>query len=875
VFWRRKREQDLDRELRSHLDLETEEQGDPYAARRAFGNLTRVKEDVRAAWGWMWLERLAQDLRYALRTTRQSPGFTATAVLSLALGIGANTAIFSLIDAVMLRWLPVPNPQELVLLKLQQKDGKGPTESFSYVIVRALSDQKETFARVGGFSTASFEVGSPGSINRVSGAWVTGGFYETLGLNASVGRLLSQADDESGAPLVAVISDGYWERQYARNSGILGQSLPINGVPVIIIGVTPPGFVGASVGSVADITMPVAALPRVNPEAAPLLGSGNFWLRILARPKTGLSIPETEARLASLWPPISEQVIPPTWPAARRKGMAEAFFTLTPGATGYTRLREMFRRPLLVLMAVVALVLLIACLNVANLLLVRAAARQREIAVRLAIGAARNRVIRQLLTESMLLSSLGAVFGIALGWPTSRFLVNLFSTGPVPVSFDLTPNWHVLAFTSAVAVVTTILFGLAPALQTTAAGPSPALKDGGRVSRSRSRLPSSLVCIQVALSLLLLIGAGLFVRTLRNLQSLDFGFKREGVLLVNLDRHQTAFPQRLLDDVRRVPGVISASISTHTPLSGSTWTDPVIPKGQAMPEHDTAIFAGIGPGFFETMGTPLLSGRGFVEGDAGSKPSVAVVSESFVARYLPGRNPVGQYLTASIAGSGPTDLEIVGVAKNVISSGLRRAPYPAVYVPYAQLTGDPRPGSKFAQPVSTLEIRAGGPLGQVAEEVRHALQAKLPNTSVEVRGLSAQVDAAMVQERMMATLAGGFGALALLLACVGLYGLLAYGVARRTREMGIRMALGARRRGVIGLIVAGAIRVVMAGIVLGVPTAWVASRWVESMLFGLRSTDPATIGGAAGVLTVAALLAAYLPARRASRIDPMSALRHE
>jgi putative ABC transport system permease protein len=858
---------ELDEEIQAHLAMATrdriergeEPQAAELAARREFGNRALIQETTREMWGWTSLQQFRQDARYAIRGMRRSPAFTAVAVLSLALGIGANTAIFSLIDALMLRQLPVPEPQALFQVKIN-----GPVGSLSYPIVRLLAEQKEIFSGVAGFSGWPFHAGPRGSISRLSGAMVTGGYYETLGLKPEMGRLLTVEDDEPGAPPAAVISDGYWRRQLGGDPAAIGQSIRLNGVPVTIVGVSPRGFTGANVGAVADVTMTVANVPRVSPEAAALLGPGNFWLRVLVRPQEGVSISQARTRLAALWPQISPRVIPPTWPLDRKEGIANASFDFNPGGTGWTYLREMFRRPLLVLMGVVALVLLIACANVANLLLARGAARRKEIAVRLAIGAGRSRIIRQLLVESTLLSLIGGAFGIMLAWLLSYLLVNTISSARMQIVFDLTPNWHVLGFTSATAILTGILFGLAPAFQTTAAEPSPVLKEEAR-SNARTRLLSSLVSMQVALSLLLLIGAGLFVRTLQNLQNVDPGFRREGVLVVELEGRRTVVPSELIEAVRRVPGVVSASLSTHTPLNGSTWSEPAVPSGQPIPERDNAYFIGAGPHFFETMQTTLLSGRGFTEYDVNRNPSVAVINEVFQRRYFPNQNPVGQHLSAIVRGQ-RTDLEIVGVARNTSLRGLRKAPPPTVYVSYFQLTGD------FP---TTLEIRANGALGQVASAIQKELQSKLPETPVEVRALSEQVDAAMVQERMMATLAGGFGTLALMLACIGLYGLLNYSVARRTREIGIRMALGARRSGVIGMEVRGAIRLVAIGIALGLPAAWAASRWVKSMLFGLAPTDPATIAGAAILLTAAALIAAYLPARRASRVDPMVALRHE
>ena len=420
--------------------------------------------------------------------------------------------------------------------------------------------------------------------------------------------------------------------------------------------------------------------------------------------------------------------------------------------------------------------------------------------------------------------------------------------------FDLVPNWRVLGFAAAIAIATGLIFGLAPALQ----GVSPAI-------RRRSRLLPALVSVQAGLSLLLLVGAGLFVRTLRNLENVDPGFQREGVLLIDLEGRRTTVPRELVQAVARVPGVIAASVSTHTPLSGSTWSDPAVPAGQPLPNRDNAVFIGAAPGFFETMQIRLLAGRDFSEHDAPGGTQVVIVNEGYARRYFGRPNPVGQHLSAMVRGK-RADLEIIGVARNTLHSGLRGEPYPGIYVSYYQLP-DNIP--------STLEARVRGRLGQVAQEIQKAVQAKLPESSIEVRALSAQLEAAMTQERILATLAGGFGALALVLACVGLYGLLHYSVARRTREIGIRMALGARQSSVIGMEMRRALQLVAAGIALALPGVWIASRWVKSLLFGLAPTDPGTMAGAALLLVTAALGAAYMPARRASQIDPMTALREE
>ena len=873
-FARRDREElQLDDDLRHFIEASVAEKirdgVSPAEARRLavleLGGVEQVKEQVRRRRHGGWLDEFWRDSRYAVRMFAGHPGFTSVIALTLALGIGANAAIFSLIDALMLRWLPVRDPQELVLVNARGPNDARAGETFSYAIVKALAAQRDIFAGVGGFTGMPFEVGAAGSVARISGALVTGGFYETLGLNPIAGRLLTDDDDREGAPPVAAISYGYWERQFNRDPNAIGRTILVGDSPVTVVGVSPRGFVGANVGQIADITMPVAAIAQVNPPMAPLLGKGNFWLRALARPASSVSADQARSRFNFLWPRIADDVIAPHWPASRRKEMAAMTFEFSRGGTGWTFLREMYARPLMVLMAMVGLVLLISCANVASLLLARASARAREIGVRLAIGASRGRVVRQLLIESALLSFAGAALGIGLAWASGRFLIALISGGPLQIEFDLTPNWHLLAFTTAIAVATAIIFGVAPAVQATAAPPSAALRADARMSAPRSRILPWLVGGQVALSLVLLIGAGLFVRTLRNLQGLDPGFKREGVLLVNLEGRRDPIPADLLDEVRSLPGVDSASVSTHTPLSGATWSEPAVPSDQPLPERDNAIFVGAGPRFFETLQIRIVAGREFTDRDSASSPAVAIVNEAYARQHFAGRSPLGEHLLATVRGQ-RRDLTIVGLAKDMRTRSLRAAPRPTVYVAYAQLAGDIP---------TNFEIRAVGNLGHVASAVQRAIAARLSKTLVEVRPLSSQVERSMVQERMMAALATAFGVLALMLACLGLYGLLAYTVTRRTRELGIRLALGAQRRRLVGLVLSGATGPVLTGIIVGLPAAWAATRWIESMLFGLKATDPWTLGGALVLLLASAQLAAFLPARRASRVDPLSALRHE
>jgi predicted permease len=873
IVRRDRAEQELARELEAFVELSAADKmrdglsaaDAERAARIELGGIEQAKERVRSSRHGAWLDEIGRDVRYGCRVLRKQRGFAAVVIVTLALGIGANTAIFSLIDALLLRWLPVRDPHELVQLGFAAPGEEEPSDSFSYAMVRALADQDAIFAGVAGFSGNTFNIGAPGAITRTRGALVTGEYYETLGLQPHAGRLLMRDDDQPGAPLVAVISHGYWERQFGGSPEAVGQVIVMNGIPVTIVGVSPPGFVGANVGAVADITVPVSSLVWIEPDSAPLLGPGNSWLRVLARPAGSAAVAQTHARLATVWRDVIEPVVAPHWPASQRATIVEAEPRLSAGGTGWTYLREIYVTPLLVLMGIVAVVLLIACANVASLLLARATTRQREIAVRLAVGASRGRVIRQLLIEDTLLALIGAACGIALAWASGTFLVNLISMGPGQMVFDLKPNGHVLGFTSAIAVATALAFGVVPALHATAGGPIRGLKDTAPAVTSRSRLLSSLVSAQVALSLVLLVGAALFGRTLQNLQRFDPGFESEGVLLVDLEARRTAVPREVLDDLQRISGVLSASVSTHTPLSGSRWSEAAVPAGQPIPDRDTALFVGAGPHFFETMRMQLVWGREFMDRDGPDSAAVAIVNQEFAQRTFPDQNPVGQRLTAMVRGQ-KRDLEIVGLVANTNAIGLRSAPPATVYVAYAQLTGN------FP---TTLEVRATGSLARIASAVQQALQRRFPQSVIEVRPLSAQVEATMVRERMLATLAGAFGMLAVILAAIGLYGLLAYRVTQRTKEIGIRLAVGAQRSQVIALVLKGAALLVIAGVAAGVPATWAASRWIESMLFGLEPTDPGAIGAAILMLSVVALGSAYLPAWKASRVDPLPALRHE
>jgi len=865
-------EPDLAREMASHLALLEDDfvrrgmtrEDAQVAARRAFGGVALAKELHRDARSFVWIDDLRRDLQYAMRTLRRTPGFTIVAVLTLALGIGANTTIFSLIDALLLRWLPVRDAQEIVQV------GGGST--LPYPAVVQLSNQHDIFAGAFGYSADSFNVGSAGAVERTSGAWVSGSYYETLGMQAIAGRLLVPEDDRQGASPAAVITDAYWQRAFGRNPDVIGRPLPIEGLPVTVVGVSPPGFTGVSVGQVADVTLPLAILPRVRPDLAGLLGIGNWWLRVLARPLPHVTPAQAQARLDVVWPQLVNAI--PTNRVKFREFLLATHLDVTSGATGWSFLRQRFRQPLLVLMAGVGLVLLIACANVANLLLVRAAAREREFAVRLAIGASRSRLVRQLFTESLLLSLLGGAIGIGVATFSGGLLVDLLSRGARDaVALDLRPDWRLLGFTSLVTLGTSLMFGLAPALRSAAVGLAPALKLGNaRISGSRATVAPTLVVLQVSLSLLLMAGAGLFVRTLQNLRHLDAGFRHEGVLLVDVDGRRAgshgaplhALYEGLIDELHQVPGVASVSLSKNTPLNNSRWFERVMVDGQIRQSAEEGTdFNAVAPRYFETMRIPLRSGREFTIRDGAGAPGVAIVDQAFVQRYFPNQQPIGHWV--SYEGSPVERMEIVGVAGSTRSRGLRQTAQPTVYIPYAQQDAGG----------ATLEVYAAGSLNEVANAIRAVLRPRLPQAALRVQTLSAQVDAALVQERLLATLASAFGVLALVLAAVGLYGLLAYMVTRRAAEIGIRMALGARRAEVMWLVLRQSLALTSVGIIVGLTAAAMVTRSIKGMLFGLSPLDPATFLAVALLFVLVATIASYVPARRATMVDPLVALRCE
>ena len=890
-WWRRKqREQDLERELRLDLELEAEDQQEKglspeearYAARKALGNATRVKEDMREAWGWTWLERFAQDVRYGLRLLRKSPGFTSVAVLSVALGIGANTAVFSLIDAVLLKFLPIKDPKGLVFLATEdQADANATSTNFYFGTYQHLRAEQPFFRELAGFSPVRLNVSVNGeSEPSVEGQLVSGNYFAVLGVGAATGRTFTDEDDRipDGHP-VAVISYEYWRRRFGVSHSVVGQKLLIDGTPFTIIGVTPPGFRGLEVGSAPDISVPLMMQPVVMPDKENwLIQSSNIvdWLKIFGRLKPGVTADQAASGMRVIYGRIQKQLaadLNPQWQHTWLKGWAEARLLLVPGGAGVSDLRMQFNKPLFLLMGVVGLVLLIACANVANLQLGRASARRREIGVRLAIGAGRLRLIRQLLVESVLVSCMGGSLGILCAFWGTRLLVHFISIGRTPIVLELDPDFRVLAFTAIASIATGVLFGLAPALRATQLDLIPALKEDSHSTSQHQRLGKILASAQMAISLVLIIGASLLVGSLRKLNVLDAGFQRDRLLTVRLEprgsdqkRGTNALRLNRLylslqERIQAIPEVTAVSLANSNPTSPLQ----VLAYATADGRQFRAARGHVFPRYFETVGGHILRGRDFDGHDVEpSAPLVVVVNETLARNVFPGVDPIGKRI---ICNSGD-ECEVIGVATDIPYSNLRGRIGNAIYYTFLQ--------APTGRGQMVLHVRVAGDPVRMAADVRREvarIDSNLP--AFEVRTLATEIDAVLVRERLLALLSSAFGALALLLAALGLYGVIAYAVGRRTKEFGIRIALGATRSEVRLDVLWETMRVTGVGILFGLPMALGTTRFIASFVFGLTATDPTVLSASLLFLCVIALISGYLPARRASQVDPMVALRYE
>ncbi|HZV87376.1 MAG TPA: ABC transporter permease [Candidatus Binatus sp.] len=993
---------ELDEDIREHIARETQDNIERgmspeearYAAMRKFGNVTRVKEETREVWSVVWLEQLWQDIGYGLRVLRKSPGFSAVAILTLALGIGANTAIFSLIDAVMLRSLPVENPSQLVLLQWGARNSpnvhgyqsagdcsndmrlgtKNPGGcSFSEPMFREIA-KENLFAGTAAFAnTGRLNLTGNGPATVINGQLVSGDFFHTMGLKAASGRLIDASDDTPSAAPVAILNYGYWQSAFGGSRDVVGRSIELNNVPFTIVGVAEQRFTGITPGSDYDVWLPLSDAQRITDSTRWRNRQSDvsyWWLTIIGRLKPETQLAQAQAPVSGLFrnemlhgavalfheggvagtpPPmpnapaggnvaIGMSAVPQRAPGAspvqitaggamppsagnkpvimaapqgavpaggpRGPQTAEGPKTLSaaadnpeimlvPAQSGLTGSRTRYSNPLYVLMLVVGIILLIACANVAGLMLARAAARQKEMAVRLALGAGRARIVRQLLTESVMLSVIGGALGILFAYWGAHAIISFVSSNqPRPLGFATGVDLRVLGFTVAISLLTGILFGIAPTFRSARVDLTPALKEGEGSSTSAARaaakwfsIGNALVVAQVALAIVVLVGAGLLVRTLQNLRSVDVGFDSHNILIFGIDPTLIGYKGPQADSLYRdlqgrlaeTPGVQSASYSMMPLLSNGLMITMFHWPGTPQDQNSEADTLGVGPNFFETMRIPFLIGRGFTASDfklsvandgAGptSAPTPVIVNQAFVEKYLGKENPLGKrFGQAEASADGPANpgFEIIGVVRDAKYNDLRREIHAMLYMP-----------QRFGG--ATFELRTAADPQAILPAVREAVAQVSTNLPLfDVKTESEQIDRLLFQERLVARLSGFFALLALVLACVGLYGLLSYEVSRRTREIGIRMALGAQPEGVLKLVLRQGIVLAIVGAAVGIGVALSVTRYLASMLYNVHASDPVTMASVAILLTLVALAACYIPARRATRVDPMIALRHE
>ena len=832
------------------------------------------------------IHSLWQDFRYGFRQLFKDPSvFTIVAAASLALGIGANTAIFQLINAIRLKSLPVKDPQELVTVDFRKDASLGGSWSsrsarLTFAEFDQIRQNQQAFTGLFGWSASRFNMARGGEPHYAEGLYVSGDFFQQLGVNAALGRTFNTQDDNTTAcSASAVLSYPFWQSQFGADPAILGKTVTLDKHSFPIVGITIPSFFGVEVGNRFDIAIPLCAdriMADDNQGRIPVLHY--FWLSAMGRLKPGWTIERATAQLQAISPSIMKATLPTIYKSDQAKRYLNNKLEAVSAGIGVSSLRRQYERTLWVLMATTGLVLLIACANLANLLLARASVRQGEIAIRLAIGASRWRLVRQLLVESLLLSALGTVLGIGLAQVLSRSLITFMTTANNPIFVGIGMDWRLLGFTAAIAVGTCVLFGLAPALRATDLSPVAAIRANGRsvtAGREKFGLRRGLMVVQVAFSLVLLVGALLFVRSLHNLMTTDSGFKPEGVMTLNINfaempkSRRASLNRELLDRVSSRVGVVAAAQVLMTPVSGRSWNNEIGPdKAPAVSSGKEANFNEVSPGYFRTMGTTLMGGREFTTADTLTSPKVAIVNEEFARKYFAGKNPVGHtFHMASEAGKPEPLIQIVGLVKNSKYVELSEDFRPVAVFPIAQ-EEEPRSNANFI-------VRISGSPGPVMNSIKAAVAEISPSMGIEFRSFSQQLEDSLMRERLMAALSGAFGILAVVLATVGLYGVISYLVTRRRNEIGIRIALGANRGQVIFLVLREALLLLGFGITAGVLLSIWAGQTAATMLYGLKPYDPLSLAGASLLLIGIALAASYVPARRASSLEPMSALREE
>jgi putative ABC transport system permease protein len=821
------------------------------------------------------------DLRFGARLLKKNPGFAMVAILSLALGIGANTTIFQLLDAVRLRTLPVKDPQQLARVKIVDSphcchgDFYSPYADLTGALWNGLREQQQGFSSIAAWAPARRNLGQGGEAHYANTLMVSGEFFYVLGVQPLLGRLISPADDYRGCGAQgAVLSYAFWQREHGGRTAVLGNKLTLDGHPFQIIGVTSPGFFGVEVGQTFDVAIPTCSEPVFSTKGSLMDNPKAFWLATIGRLKPGWTMERASTQLAAVSPGVFAATVPGDYDAIEKKDYLGFRLGALPAATGVSGLRQNYEDPLWLLLALSGLVLLIACANLANLMLARASVRQREMALRLTLGASRSRLIRQLLAESLLLAGLGTIAGAVLAQIVSRVLVAFLSTQDNHIFVELTPDWRVLGFATGLAILTCVLFGLAPAMQASRTDPGVVMKTGGRAAtaaRDRLLLRRSLVVSQIALSLVLLTGAFLFVRTFRNLMTLNAGFQQDHVVVADFDfsplklahASQMAYKQELLARMQSIPGVSSAAETLFSPLSHSGWDDNIdVPNG---PQRQDVNLARVSPGYFRTMETPFVAGRDFNQTDTPASPRVAIVNEAFANKFMDGRNPLGRIFNDS--GKPDQTYQIVGLVKNTKYYYLREDPQPIVFVSFTQANGP--------EETSKLMIRSGEPLLPLISSIKHAANDMSPSLVLTFSVLKTQIREGLLREQLMATLSGFFGALATVLAMVGLYGVISYMVVRRRNEIGVRIALGANRNNILVMILREAATLLLIGLVIGTALSLIVGTAAASMLYGLKPGDPLTLGAAITGMIVVAMVASLLPAQRAAAVHPMEALREE
>jgi predicted permease len=886
LLGRRRLYSDLSDEIQEHLAEKIEElvasgmsrEGARYAARREFGNAALIEERGREVWQWPSIENILMDVRYGLRMLRKNPAFTSMAVITLALGIGANAAIFSVVDTVLLKLLPVRDPQQLVLVGVANPKDNTASFGMPYPAYEHFRDYNRVFSTVLTYAGIELTANFDDFTTKANGELVSGSYFRALGINPSAGRTLAPQDDSLAAPAAAVLGYRCWRGRFDSDPNIVGKSILLNRVLFTIVGVAPPRFFGLQIGIDPEFYLPIAFEPRLHPDSDRLQNGSTWWLTIMGRLRPGVSLQKAQANLNQLFPEFLRAAVaqaPPDVPQSMKDVFVQQRVVLAPGAQGQSKLREQFRAPLLILLAVVVLVLFIACTNVANLVLAQATTRRREVAMRLALGAGRNRVIRQFLTESVLLAAAGGAAGLALAHWTIRLLQDLLSRYAALPDFQI--DRRVILFTAGLSFIAGVSFGLFPAWRTAREDPGAVLKEGIEAVPSvlpfRLTLSAGLAVLQVSMSLVLLAGTSLLIRSLENLQHVDTGFTQRQVLLFSIDPTESGyvgtrladFYGRLSQNLGALPGVHGVCFSASSPLSQNVSTTMISEFGTSPSIHQKSVSYRniVSPNYFATLGIRLVAGRDFTERDDEAAPKVVIVNQTFARDYFGLESPLGRRL-----GYGPGQrsgpVEIVGVVQDSKYNSLREEHVPMVYLPYQQF---PSIGSM------TFALRARGRTALPLAAVRRQVGPGLPLTNVIT--LEEQVNESLLPERLTVTIASIFSFLALALTAVGIYGVVSHWASRRTHEIGVRLALGARRIDVLRHVVGQGFALTLTGVGIGIVGALGLTRLLASQLYGVKPTDPATFVAVSLVLSSAALLASYLPARRATKVDPMVALRYE